>query len=201
MQSLSWNGQLSSIKLSCSKIVLNRSIKMGSHWNRKLDALSLPDWREILWPRINKFASRLANWTQQLYDNWLKCITSMYAGVCDRLPMIHQLCCWACFSNCCGNERLSQQAYSGEISNKWPPTLPKEERKNSRIAAHFIDKNLVAPLHGMLPGHWPVCPLTNEATHNLSNFSVNVHKNLKLGWQIMWYEKYAIHSLSVVKQS
>ena len=89
MQSLSWNGQLSSssIKLSCSKIVLNRSIKMGSHWNRKLEALSLPDLREMLWPRINKFASRLVNWTQQLYDNWLKCITSMYAGVCDGLPV------------------------------------------------------------------------------------------------------------------
>ena len=34
-----------------------------------------------------KFSIRLVIRTQQLHGNWLKCITSVYIGIFDRLPM------------------------------------------------------------------------------------------------------------------
>jgi len=37
--------------LSCSKITLNRWIRIESHWYKKLASLLSPDWTEILQPR------------------------------------------------------------------------------------------------------------------------------------------------------
>ena len=127
------------MKLSCSKIALNRWIRTERRWYKKLASLSLADWREILrssFDRKSQAESLIG--PSVVHSNRLEDVATVQVSILSGLPIGY----WACFSGCCGNVRIGQRAHNSDVPSEWFSCLPGDERKTAGLLSVWAAKTL-----------------------------------------------------------